>query len=173
MKILDYIILKDSIKESFKFNKTIFLNNKNNGYIENISNPKFFISFDIVTKKLNEYEIVKKELEDNIDEIVICPIPSTISYIDSDILNENIIVGDFYDPWCKPGDFLLYGETFQLKKVLIIDVLDNGTIVLLNDIDLYNGNIVMIGKQLSLSNDISIDDISNVFKKFNISCEEL
>lgn len=172
MKILDYVIMKESIKESFKFNKTIFLNSKNNGYIENISIPKFFISFDIITKH-NDYKDIKKELEENIDKIVICPIPSTYQLIDSDILNENIIVGDFFNPWCKVGDFLLYGQTYQLQKVLITDMLDNGTIVLLNDIDLYKGDIIMVGKQLSLSNDINIDDISNVYKKFNISCEEL
>lgn len=174
MEILDFSILKNSINENFKFNKTLFKNKKNNAYVENISYPKLILNFDIVATNLKEFKKIKLFLEENIDKQLIVPIYSSV-FNNSTLINSNTITDiNITTPFFRKGDYLLYSQNgftdFQSK---VITNLNNNTITLDSNVIIEANSTICCGKILSLDSNIKIESISNTYKTFSISLEEL
>lgn len=174
MEILDFSILKESIQENFKFNKTLFKNKKNNVYVENISYPKLFLNFDIVSTNLKEFKKTKLFLEENIDKQLIVPIFSSV-FNNSTLINSDTITNtNIKTPFFRKDDYLLYSQNgftdFQFKKIIS---LNNNTITLDSNVVIEANSTICCAKVLSLDSNISINSISNTYKTFSISLEEL
>lgn len=174
MEIFDFSVLKNTINENYKFNKTLFKNKKNNVYVENIAYPKLFLNFDIISTNISEFKFIKKFLEENIDKQLIVPIYSSLFKNDL-LINSNTITNSNINNFTfKKDDYLLYSQNgftdFQMK---LITNLNNNTLTLDSNVVIEANSTICCGKILSLDNNISIDDVSNNYKRFNISFEEL
>lgn len=174
MEIFDFSVLKNTINENYKFNKTLFKNKKNNAYVENISYPKLFLNFNVVATNLNEYKKIKLFLEENIDKQLIVPIYSSV-FKNTSLINNNTITNtNIVEPFFRKGDYLLYSQNgftnFQSK---LITNLNNTTITLDSNVIIEANSTICCARVLSLNSEININSISNTYKTFSISFEEL
>ena len=174
MEIFDFSVLKNTINENYKFNKTLFKNKKNNVYVENISYPKLFLNFDVVATNLSEFKKIKLFLEENIDKQLIVPIFSSV-FKNTTLINNNKITNtNIVNPFFRKDDYLLYSQNgftdFQSK---VITNLNNNTITLDSNVIIEANSTICCGKILSLDSNIKIESISNTYKTFSISLEEL
>lgn len=175
MEIFNLNYLKVSIIESYKFNKQIFKNNLNNAKVINLAYPKLFYSVEVVATNLKEYKEIKTYLLENIGNSFIVPIFTSLS---SNFSKDNLQI-DYKDFNIKPffdvNDFVLFTNTNfnEFYELRYIESYINNKIILNKDIEMLQNTKICLGKELVLDKDISINDVSNTYKTFNITLYEL
>lgn len=175
MEIFNLNYLKASIIESYKFNKQIFKNNLNNAKVINLAYPKLFYSVEVVATNLKEYKEFKTYLLENIGNSFIVPIFTSLS---SNFSKDNLQI-DYKDFNIKPffdvNDFVLFTNTNfnEFYELRYIESYINNKIILNKDIEMLQNTKICLGKELVLDKDISINDVSNTYKTFNITLYEL
>lgn len=175
MEIFNLNYLKDSITESYKFNKQVFKNKLNNAKVINLAFPKLFYNIEVVAQNLKEYKEIKLYLLENIGNSFIVPIFSSLS----SNFTKNELILDYKDFNIKPffdiNDFVLFTNTNfnEFYELRYIEDYINNKIILNEEIELLSNTKICLGKELVLDKDISINDISNTYKTFNITLYEL
>lgn len=175
MEIFNLNYLKHSITENYKFNKQIFKNNLNNAKVINLAYPKLFYSVEVVATNLKEYKEFKTYLLENIGNSFIVPIFTSLS---SNFSKDNLQI-DYKDFNIKPffdvNDFVLFTNTNfnEFYELRYIESYINNKIILNKDIEMLQNTKICLGKELVLDKDISINDVSNTYKTFNITLYEL
>lgn len=175
MEIFNLNYLKASITENYKFNKQIFKNNLNNAKVINLAYPKLFYSVEVVATNLKEYRNFKTYLLENIGNSFIVPIFTSLS---SNFSKDNLKI-DYKDFNIKPffdvNDFVLFTNTNfnEFYELRYIESYINNKIILNEDIEMLQNTKICLGKELVLDKDISINDVSNTYKTFNITLYEL
>ncbi len=175
MEIFNLNYLKASITENYKFNKQIFKNNLNNAKVINLAYPKLFYSVEVVATNLKEYKEFKTYLLENIGNSFIVPIFTSLS---SNFSKDNLQI-DYKDFNIKPffdvNDFVLFTNTNfnEFYELRYIENYINNKIILNEDIEILQNTKICLGKELVLDKDISINDVSNTYKTFNITLYEL
>lgn len=175
MEIFNLNYLKASITENYKFNKQIFKNNLNNAKVINLAYPKLFYSVEVVATNLKEYRNFKTYLLENIGNSFIVPIFTSLS---SNFSKYNLQI-DYKDFNIKPffdvNDFVLFTNTNfnEFYELRYIESYINNKIILNEDIEMLQNTKICLGKELVLDKDISINDVSNTYKTFNITLYEL
>lgn len=167
-------VRKDTVEETYTVSSTIF--ETKTGHIQKdflSTDIKLLMRFTISASGMNEINKVKNFIEENIKGLIIQPIYSTKLTSDQTVEDDTIIIDDDYNKMVKIGDYILSGETLnELQSYKIISIL-NDVITTESNMDIDIGDMIMIGREMSVGSKVGINRISNTYHNFNVSMEEL
>ena len=172
-RIIKNSIIENYSKPSLKFETNA--NSVNREFISDVLN-NISISYTISANGINQINDTKKWLENNIKLTVIQPIYSTITKTIQNFINTDIITlqpnSDIIYLF-KKNDYIaveLDSNNYVIEKIIEINGLN---ITLENNITIPINTNIYLGREMTISNNIGIDKVSNTHHKFNITLQEL